>query len=64
MNQSPDNFKSFESQINSQRENLPSVRKSLKDLYAEKKKQGDEDNFKYGGIANQILKSPFKVLEI
>jgi hypothetical protein len=64
MNQSQDNLNSFGSQINSHRETLPTVRKSLKDLYAEKKKQGEEENFKYGGIANQILKSPFKVMEI
>ena len=43
---------------------LPSVRKSLKDLYEEKKKEAEKDNLKYGGIANQIMRSPFKVMEI
>jgi len=43
---------------------MSSVRKSLKDLYEEKKKEADNDNLKYGGIANQILKSPFKAMEI
>jgi len=31
---------------------LPSVRKSLKDLYEEKKREAEQDKLKYGGLAH------------
>ena len=66
-NPSPPNFNSFGSQVSDAKQlggALPSVRKSLKDLYEEKRREAENDGLRYGGIANQILRSPFKAQEI